>query len=82
MVDINVKELPRPVLEQAVKLRDPLKEIYLTLFQLGKPSTAKEVAEETGQSRAHTHMCLIQLESLRIVKRHRKGRNVKFEAIT
>jgi len=82
MVDINIEELPRHVLEQAVKLRDPLKNIYLTLFQLGKPSSAKEIAKEVGYARAHTHMRLMQLEAMRIVKRHRKGRNIKFEVIT
>ena len=81
MLNINVKELPRPVLEQAVKLRDPLKNIYLALFQLGKPSAAKKIAEEVGYARAHTHMRLMQLEAMGIVKRHRKGRNIKFEVI-
>jgi len=78
-MEINVKELPRPVLEQAVKLRDPLKKIYLTLFQLGKPSTPKEIAKEAGHARAHVHMRMMELESLGIVKRSYEGRNVKFE---
>jgi len=82
MVDINIEELPRSVLEQAVKLRDPLKKIYLTLFQLGKPSAAKEVADKVGYSRATIHMRLIELEARKLVKRHRKGRNIKFEVIT
>lgn len=81
MVDINIEELPRSVLEQAVKLRDPLKNIYLTLFQLGKPSTAETVAKEVGYSRATIHMRLMELEARKIVKRIRKGRNIKFEVI-
>jgi len=81
MVEINVKELPRSVLEQAVKLRDPLKKIYLTLFLLGKPSSSKEIAKEVGYVRAYTNMRLIELNDMGIVKRIRKGRNVKFEVI-
>jgi len=82
MVDINVKKLPRHVLEQAVKLRDSPKKIYLTLFQLGKPSTPTEIAKEVDHARAHVHMRLMELEQMGIVKRVREGRNIKFEVIT
>jgi len=81
MVDINVEELPRHVLEQAVKLRNSPKKIYLALFQLGKPSTPTEIAKEVDHARAHVHMRLIQLETMGLIKRVREGRNIKFEVI-
>jgi len=82
MVEINIHELPRSVLEQAVMLNDPLRKVYLTLFQLGKPSTAKTIATEVGHARAYIHMRLLELERIKLVKRIRKGRNLKFEVIT
>ncbi len=82
MVENNVKDLPRHVLEQAVMLRDPLRKIYLALVFLGKPSAPKDVAKEVGHARAYVHMRLIELEERKIVKRHQNGRNVTFEANT
>ncbi len=82
MVEFDVTQLPRQVLETAVTLRDPLRKVYLTLFQLGKPSPTKIIAEEVGFARAYVHMRLIELEEKGIVKRHRKGRLIKFEVIT
>jgi len=82
MVYIDIENLPRPVLEQAVKLSDPLQKVYLILFQLGKPSTPKEIANLLGHARAYVHMRLMELEGRGIVKRSREGRNIKFEVIT
>ena len=81
MVEFNIENLPRPVLEKAIMLSDPLRNVYLTLFQLGKPSSAKEIAEQVCHARAYIHMRLIELEQMKMVKRVREGRNIKFEVI-
>ena len=81
MVEIDVLQLPRQVLEIAVMLRDPLRKVYLTLFQLGKPSSTKIIAEEVGFARAYIHMRLIELEERKLVKRSKEGRIIKFEVI-
>jgi len=78
---IEVENLPRKVLETAVKLNDPLKKIYITLYSCGEPATPKEIAEKLGYGRAYVHMRLCQLESMDLAKRINEKRRVKFEAI-
>ena len=78
---IKVENLPRKVLETAVKLNDPLKKIYITLYSCGEPATPKEIAEKLGYGRAYVHMRLCQLESMDLAKRVDAKRRVKFEAI-
>ena len=78
---IDVEKLPRKVLENAVKLNDPLKKVYITLYSYGEPATPKEIAKKLGYSRAYVHMRLCQLESMDLTKRIDERRRVKFEAI-
>ena len=78
---IKVENLPRKVLETAVKLNDPLKKIYITLYCCGEPATPKEIAEKLGYGRAYVHMRLCQLESMDLAKRINAKRRVKFETI-
>jgi len=78
---IKVENLPRKVLETAVKLNDPLKKIYITLYSCGEPATPKEIAEKLGYGRAYVHMRLCQLESMDLAKRIDEKRRVKFEVI-
>ncbi|HDQ05621.1 MAG TPA: hypothetical protein ENN36_02720 [Candidatus Bathyarchaeota archaeon] len=78
---IDVKKLPRKVLETAVKLNDPLKKIYISLYSFGEPATPKDIAEKLGYARAYVHMRLCQLESMGLAKRIGDERRVKFEAI-
>jgi DNA-binding MarR family transcriptional regulator len=66
---IDVEKLPRKVLETAVKLNDPLKKIYITLYSCGEPTTPKEIAKKLGYARAYVHMRLCQLESMGLAKR-------------
>ena len=80
-LNVNVEKLPRKVLENAVKLSDPLKKIYLTLHFFGEPTTPKEIAKKLGYARAYVHMRLCQLESMEFVRRIDHRRRVKFEAI-
>ena len=80
-LNVNVEKLPRKVLETAVKLNDPLKKIYITLYSCGEPATPKEIAEKLGYTRAYVHMRLCQLESMDLAKRIDEKRRVKFEAI-
>jgi len=78
---IDVEKLPRKVLENAVKLNDPLKKIYITLYSCGEPKTPKEIAKKLGYARAYVHMRLCQLESMDLAKRIDEERRVRFEAI-
>jgi DNA-binding transcriptional regulator GbsR (MarR family) len=80
-LNVNVEKLPRKVLETAVKLNDPLKKIYITLYFCGEPATPKEIAKKLGYARAYVHMRLCQLESMDLVKRVDDRRRVKFAAI-
>jgi DNA-binding transcriptional regulator GbsR (MarR family) len=80
-LNVNVENLPRKVLENAVKLSDPLKKIYLTMYFCGEPATPKEIAKKVGYARAYVHMRLCQLESMNLARRVDDGRRVKFEAI-
>ena len=78
---IDVEKLPRKVLETAIKLNDPLKKIYITLYSCGEATTPKEIAKNLGYARAYVHMRLCQLEAMGLVKRVEEERRVKFEAI-
>jgi DNA-binding transcriptional regulator GbsR (MarR family) len=80
-LNVNVEKLPRKVLETAVKLNDPLKKIYITLYFCGEPATPKEIAKKLGYARAYVHMRLCQLESMDLAKRIDNKRRVKFAAI-
>ncbi|MDH5450124.1 MAG: helix-turn-helix domain-containing protein [Candidatus Bathyarchaeota archaeon] len=76
-----MSDLPREILETAIKLRDPLKDVYLALYKLG-PSSASDVAKDLGHARAYIHMRLNQLADIGIVKRKVKKRGrVEFETI-
>lgn len=79
---MSVSDLPREILEVAVELRDPLKNVYLTLYRLGKPSSPREVADRLGHARAYVHMRLNQLLDLGMVVRRKgvRGR-VEFEIV-
>lgn len=67
------KELPKKILEQAVRLRDPLKDVYITLYSLGKPSSAAQVANQLGKARAYINMRLNQLVDMGLVCYTKKG---------
>ena len=78
---VDVEKLPRNVLENAVKLNDSLKRIYITLYSCEEPSTPKELAKKVGYARAYVHMRLCQLESMGLAKRTHKHKRVAFQAI-
>ena len=80
-LNVNVEKLPRKVLETAVKLNDPLKKIYITLYSYREPATPKEIAKKLGYARAYVHMRLCQLESMDLAKRTDEKRRVRFKAI-
>ncbi|MCW4015730.1 MAG: hypothetical protein NWF06_05115 [Candidatus Bathyarchaeota archaeon] len=80
-LNIDVKKLPRTVLENAVKLNDTLKKIYITLYYTGEATAPKEIAKKLGYARAYVHMRLCQLECMGLVKRVEDDKRVKFEAI-
>jgi len=79
---LSAADLPREILEAAVELRDPLKDVYLALYKLGKPSSASDVAETLGHARAYVHMRLNQLADMgKVARRMRKRGKVEFEIV-
>lgn len=69
------------ILENAIKLRDPHKKVYLALYELHKSATASEVAKVIQQKRPSTHMRLLDLEEMGLVKVQRMGRKKVFEVV-
>ncbi|MGD2066387.1 MAG: hypothetical protein PVI43_04355 [Candidatus Bathyarchaeota archaeon] len=80
-INVDVEKLPRKVLENAVKLNDSLRKIYITLYSCGEPKTPEEIANKVGYARAYVHMRLCQLEYLDLAKRVDEQRKVRFQAI-
>ena len=78
--NVDVEKLPRNVLETGVRLNDPLKKIYITLYCQKEPTTPKEIAKTLGYARAYVHMRLCQLESMGLVKRIEDTKRAKFLA--
>jgi len=76
---MTMEKVPRKILETAVNLRDSLRNVYLALYEMGKPSTASEVAEKVGAARAYINMRLNQLVDMGLVKRTKQGRKIYFE---
>lgn len=81
MSGVNVEKIPRKILERAVTLRDPYRDIYLVLYELARPSTAREVAQQVGHARAYVHMRLLELKERGLVKVSYEERTAKFEVI-
>lgn len=79
--NINLEKIPRNILENAVKLNDTLKKIYITLYCYDEPTTPKEIAKKLGYARAYVHMRLCQLESMGLVKRTEDKTRVKFQTL-
>jgi ActR/RegA family two-component response regulator len=75
------KKIPRRFLEKVIRLKDPIKRIYVALYSYGKPATALEIAEPFGCARAYVSMRLNHLESMGLVKRSKAGHNVLFEVV-
>lgn len=80
MVNFNLEKMPRQVLENAVRLRDPLRTIYLTLYTHG-PATSSEIAELMVHARAYVNMRLNQLVDMGLAERSPEGRKVKFKVV-
>lgn len=64
----EMSELPVEVMKKALTLRNALRETYIALFNLGKPSTSTEVADVVKHHRAYVNMRLVQLIDLGLVK--------------
>jgi DNA-binding MarR family transcriptional regulator len=61
---IAVEKRSRNVLETAIRINDPLKNIYITLYCFGELIAPKEIAKKLRHARAYFHMLLRQLESM------------------
>jgi len=72
-------ELPREILEKAVKLRNAVRTIFIALYSIGKPVTAQEIAKIVGHARAYVNMRLNQLEDMGLVKSKQHGKEKLFE---
>lgn len=67
-------ELPTEVLKIAVQLRDSVRNVYIALYKLQKPSTAQEVADVMGHARAYTCMRLNELSDRGLVTKTTQGK--------
>ena len=74
-------ELPREILEKAVKLRNAVRTIFIALYSIGKPVTAQEIAKIVGHARAYVNMRLNQLEDMGLVKSKQHGKEKLFEVV-
>jgi len=74
-----MEKIPRKILETAVNLRDALRTVYLTLYEMGEPATAQQVAEKLGAARAYINLRLNQLADMGLVKRTKQGKKIYFE---
>jgi len=63
--------------EVLLKVPAHLRKTLLALFDLGE-ATATEVAPKTGRTRGLESIYLNQLERMRVIEKHRKGRKVLF----
>jgi predicted transcriptional regulator len=79
---LNVKQLPREILEKAVQLRNCQRNIFIALYSKGKPSSAQEIANLVGVERAYAHMRLLQLVEKGLAKEHKQGKQKLFEVST
>ena len=79
--NIDVKKLPRKVLENAVELNDTIRKIYITLYCCGEPKIPQEIAKKLGYARTYVYMRLCQLEYMDLAKRVDEQRKVRFQAI-
>lgn len=79
--DMQLSNIPRDILEKAVRLRNHQKEMYLVLFELGT-ATAMQVAEKVNHERAYVHMRLLELEERGLVRATKSGRKKLFEVVT
>jgi predicted transcriptional regulator len=75
------KKISKGFLEKVVRLKEPLKRIYVALYSYGKPATALEIAKPLGCARAYVSMVLNHLESMGLVKRSRASKKVLFEVV-
>jgi DNA-binding response OmpR family regulator len=73
------EKIPKPFLERVVRLKEPIKRVYIALYSHRKPATALEIAEPLGLARAYASMRLNQLESMGLVKRRKAGKKRLFE---
>jgi len=80
MTEEVVEKMPLEILKKAVKLRDPLKEMYIALYSYGSASSS-EIAKLTGHTRPYVSLRLNQLVDMGLVKRRQEGRKVKYEVV-
>lgn len=76
---VNLKQLPREILEKAVQLKNCQRNIFIALYSKGKPCSAQEIANIVRVERAYVHMRLLQLVEIGLVKDHREGKQKLFE---
>lgn len=82
-MDINIDdmELPVEIMTKALKLRNSVRGIYITLFIIGRPACSVEVAKEVRHARAYVNMSLQELVDLGYVRVEQIGRTKYFEVV-
>jgi len=71
----DIEQLSPNLLKIAVTLRNSSKNIFITLCHCQKPTSASEIAELVGESRAYVNMRLLQLVDKNIVKESKSEEN-------
>lgn len=74
-------QLPVPIMEKALNLRNCERLIFIELFKRGIASTSSEIAQIVGHERAYVNMRLQQLVDRGYVKCEQRGKTKYFEVI-
>ena len=80
-IKTSKENLPKEILEKAVKLRNAVRQIFIVLYCFGEPKSAEDIAKSVGHARAYVNMRLNQLEDMGLVKSHKEGKTKFFEVI-
>lgn len=78
---MSQEKIPREILEKTLPLRKHQKMVYLALYRLQNPSSASDISQTVGKTRARVSAILNRLEDMGLVERNKKGRTVMFEVV-
>jgi len=80
-MDTELSQIPRNLLEKALKLRNAQRHIFITLCYFHEPQEAKIIAQKLGLARAYVNMRLNELVDQKMVTFIRKGKKKLFQVI-
>lgn len=80
-MDTELSNIPRPLLEKALKLRNAQRHIFILLCSFEEPQAAGTIAKKLDLARAYVNMRLNELVDQRMVTFVKKGRKKLFQVI-